>query len=45
MEQNFKKQTIEISNKGFPLNSYGKTIDQFLSTKPNILTSGFQFPT
>jgi len=44
MEQNFKKQTIEISNKGFPLNSYGKTIDQFLSTKPNILTSGFQFP-
>jgi D-serine deaminase-like pyridoxal phosphate-dependent protein len=44
MEQNFKKQIIEISNKGFPLNSYGKTIDQFLSTKPNILTSGFQFP-
>jgi D-serine deaminase-like pyridoxal phosphate-dependent protein len=44
MEQNFKKQTIEISNKGFPLNSYGKTVDQFLSTKPNILTSRFQFP-
>ena len=44
MEQNFKKQTIEISNKGFPLNSYGKTVDQFLSTKPNIFTSGFQFP-
>jgi len=44
MEQNFKKHSIEISNKGFPLNSYGKTVDQFLSTKPNILTSGFQFP-
>jgi len=44
MEQNFKKQTIEISNKGFPLNSYGKTVDQFLSTKPNIFTAGFQFP-
>jgi len=44
MEQNFKKQTIEISNKGFPLNSYGKTVDQFLSTKPNVFTSGFQFP-
>ena len=44
MEQNFKKQTIEISNKGFPLNSYGKTVEQFLSTKPNIFTSGFQFP-
>jgi D-serine deaminase-like pyridoxal phosphate-dependent protein len=44
MEQNFKKQTIEISNKGFPLNSYGKTADQFLSSKPNIFTAGFQFP-
>lgn len=44
MEQNFKKQNIEISNKGFPLNSYSKTIEQFLATKPNILTSGFQFP-
>ena len=44
MEQNFKKQTIEISNKGFPLNSYGKTVDQFLSTKPNVFKSGFQFP-
>jgi len=44
MEQNFKKHSIEISNKGFPLNSYSKTVDQFLSTKPNILTSGFQFP-
>jgi len=44
MEQNFKKQTIEISNKGFPLNSYGKTVDQFLSSKPNIFTAGFQFP-
>jgi len=44
MEQNFKKQIIEISNKGFPLNSYSKTIEQFLGTKPNIFSSGFQFP-
>ena len=44
MEQNFKKHTIEISNKGFPLNSYGKNVEQFLSTKPNIFSSGFQFP-
>ena len=44
MEQNFKKQTIEISNKGFPLSSYGKSAEQFLATKPNIFSSGFQFP-
>jgi len=44
MEQNFKKQTIEISNKGFPLNSYGKTAEQFLASKPNIFSAGFQFP-
>jgi D-serine deaminase-like pyridoxal phosphate-dependent protein len=44
MEQNFKEQTIEISNKGFPLSSYGKNVEQFLSTKPNIFSSGFQFP-
>jgi len=44
MEQNFKKQTIEISNKGFPLNSYGKTVEQFLASKPNIFSAGFQFP-
>ena len=44
MEQNFKKHNIEISNKGFPLSSYGKTVEQFLSTKPNIFSSGFQFP-
>ena len=44
MEQNFKKQTIEISNKGFPLNSYGKTVEHFLASKPNIFSAGFQFP-
>ena len=44
MEQNFKKQTIEISNKGFPFNSYGKTAEQFLASKPNIFSAGFQFP-
>jgi D-serine deaminase-like pyridoxal phosphate-dependent protein len=44
MEQNFKKHTIEISNKGFPLSSYGKSVEHFLSTKPNIFLSDFQFP-
>jgi D-serine deaminase-like pyridoxal phosphate-dependent protein len=44
MEQNFKKYSIEISNKGFPLNAYSNTVEQFLSVKPNIFTAGFQFP-
>jgi len=44
MEKNLKKQSIEISNKGFPLNSYGKTVEHFLASKPNIFSSGFQFP-
>ena len=44
MKHNLGKKTIEISSKGFPLDSYGKTIDKFLRTKPNIFSSRFQFP-
>ena len=44
MSKNFDRNTIEISSKGFPLDSYGKTIDKFLRAKPNIFSSRFQFP-
>ena len=44
MKHNLSKKTIEISSKGFPLDSYGKAIDKFLRTKPNIFSSRFQFP-
>ena len=35
---------IEIGYKGFPLDSYGRSVADFLSSKPNIFNSGFQFP-
>ena len=35
---------IEDKYKGFPIDSYGKTLEQFLATKPNIFTANFQFP-
>jgi D-serine dehydratase len=35
---------IEFKYKGFPIDSYGKTLEQFLTTKPNLFTSNFQFP-
>jgi D-serine dehydratase len=35
---------IEFKYKGFPIDSYGKTLEQFLATKPNLFTSNFQFP-
>jgi len=35
---------IEIGYKGFPLDSYGKSVADFLAKRPNIFTSGFQFP-
>ena len=35
---------IEDKFKGFPIDSYGKTIEQFLATKPNLFTANFQFP-
>jgi D-serine deaminase-like pyridoxal phosphate-dependent protein len=35
---------IEDKFKGFPIDSYGKTLEQFLATKPNLFTSNFQFP-
>ena len=38
------EKLIEIGYKGFPLDSYGKSVADFLSNKPNIFNSGFQFP-
>ena len=38
------EKIIEIGYKGFPLDSYGKSVADFLSNKPNIFKSGFQFP-
>lgn len=35
---------IEDKFKGFPIDSYGKTLEQFLGTKPNLFTANFQFP-
>jgi D-serine deaminase-like pyridoxal phosphate-dependent protein len=35
---------IEDKYKGFPIDSYGKTLEQFLATKPNLFTANFQFP-
>ena len=35
---------IEGKFKGFPIESYGKTLEQFLATKPNLFTANFQFP-
>ena len=35
---------IEFKYKGFPIDSYGKTLEQFLATKPNLFNSNFQFP-
>ncbi len=43
MKHNLSKKTIEIYSKGFPLDSYGKSIDKFLRTKSNIFSSRFQF--
>ena len=44
MEQSFSSKVIESTFKGFPIDSYGKTLEQFLATKPNLFTSNFQFP-
>ena len=35
---------IEDKFKGFPIDSYGKTLEQFLATKPHLFTTNFQFP-
>ena len=44
MEQSFSSKVIESTFKGFPIDSYGKTLEQFLATKPNLFTANFQFP-
>ena len=35
---------IEDKFKGFPIDSYGKTLEKFLATNPNLFTANFQFP-
>ena len=35
---------IKDKFKGFPIDSYGKTLEQFLATNPNLFTANFQFP-
>jgi D-serine deaminase-like pyridoxal phosphate-dependent protein len=44
VEQSFSSKVIESTFKGFPIDSYGKTLEQFLATKPNLFTANFQFP-
>jgi D-serine deaminase-like pyridoxal phosphate-dependent protein len=44
MESNFNSKIVDIEYKGFPIESYGVVIGDFISEKPNIFNSGFQFP-
>lgn len=38
------KRIITSGYKGFPLSAEGESIEEFLASKPNIFTTGFQFP-
>jgi hypothetical protein len=38
------RKKIDSQYKGFPLRSHGKNIEEFISEKPNLFTSDFQFP-
>ncbi|NBO79329.1 MAG: hypothetical protein EBV27_06850 [Actinobacteria bacterium] len=44
MRNNLDSTIIGIEFKGFPLDSYGVSIKDFILRKPNIFKSGFQFP-
>ncbi len=44
MRNNLDSTIIGIEFKGFPLDSYGVSIKDFILSKPNIFKSGFQFP-
>jgi D-serine deaminase-like pyridoxal phosphate-dependent protein len=44
MRNNLDSTIIGIEFKGFPLESYGVSIKDFILSKPNIFKSGFQFP-
>ena len=44
MENLFAESVVETYYKGFPLDSYGKKLTQFLASKPNLFTADFQFP-
>jgi len=44
MDSSSSSTVIEGSYKGFPIDSYGKTLAAFLAEKPNLFTANFQFP-
>jgi D-serine deaminase-like pyridoxal phosphate-dependent protein len=44
MENNLDLIKIGFEYKYFPIDSYGSSIKDFLSRKPNVFKSGFQFP-
>ncbi len=44
MEKYLDSKLIGIECKGFPIDSYGLSIKDFILRKPNIFKSGFQFP-
>lgn len=44
MTIHLSEKIIKNAYKGFPLDSYGKPVADFLLKKPNIFNSGFQFP-
>jgi len=39
-----ENECITAFHKGFPLASVGKSVSAFIAEKPNIFSSGFQFP-
>lgn len=42
--EELKAKTLSSFYKGFPLAADGQTIEDFLASKPNLFTAGFQFP-
>jgi len=44
MDIDLNSKIISIEYKSFPIESYGSSINDFISKKPNIFKSGFQFP-
>lgn len=40
----FGKKTLTSAYKGIPIDAEGQCIEDFLKTKPNLFTAGFQFP-
>jgi D-serine deaminase-like pyridoxal phosphate-dependent protein len=42
--EDLKARTLSSFYKGMPLQGHGQTIENFIATKPNLFTAGFQFP-